>query len=82
MLADMARFANMTLPIRQTIADLGITAVAKATGFPTSTIFRWMKKDKVAGKGLGHDLRYERFEAAVKKLLAKEVRRPRRKRAA
>lgn len=58
----------MSLPVKATIQALTPTAVAKTMGLPISTVFRWMKSDRIPGKGPAHEWRRDQFEAAVKRL--------------
>lgn len=63
--------------IQQTIKELTPTAVARAMDLPISTVFRWMKEDRIPGdpKHAGYKWRVEQFEAAVKKLRVAKRRR-------
>lgn len=72
----------MNLPVAATISEFGITRIAKAMGFPISTINHWHKNDKIPGneKHAGFRLRRDAFEAAVRKLKAQKERRGRAKR--
>jgi len=54
--------------IQQTIKELTPTAIAKAMGLPISTVFRWMKEDRIPGEGVSHKWRRDQFDAAVKQL--------------
>jgi len=64
--------------IRQTIEELTTTKVAKAMGLPISTVHRWKMEDRIPGDGPQHDWRLAQFNAAVKKLRAKPLKRTRR----
>ena len=64
----MAMLPPMTFPVAATIKELTPTAVAGAMGFPISTVFRWMKEDRIPGKKASYEWRRSQFELAVKKL--------------
>lgn len=64
----MATCVSMNLPVQATIKELTPTAVANAMGLPISTVFRWMKEDRIPGTKAAHEWRRSQFEAAVKKL--------------
>ena len=71
------RSPAMTIPVQETIEKLTPTAVAREMGLPISTVFRWMKADRIPGTGAAHEWRRDQFEAAVKRLGSTKVR-PRR----
>ena len=58
------------LPVKATIEDLTPTAVAREMKLPISTVFRWMKSDRIPGTGAAHEWRRNQFEEAVKRLRA------------
>jgi hypothetical protein len=60
--------AMSEIPVRATIKELGLSAVADATGLPVSTIFRWKEQDRIPGGGAAHQIRRDLFEKAVKEL--------------
>lgn len=66
----MATFGGMSLPVQATIKELTPTAVANAMGLPVSTVFRWMKTDRIPGVKAAHEWRRNQFEAAVNRLRA------------
>jgi hypothetical protein len=55
----------MSPPVRATIQALGLSRTARAMGLPVSTVFRWMREDRIPGRGAAHAWRVARFEAAV-----------------
>lgn len=67
----MAMSESMSLPVRDTINELTPTAVAREMGLPISTVFRWMKSDRIPGAGAAHEWRRAQFEDAVKRLRAR-----------
>ncbi len=69
----MERYGNMSIPVQSTIAELTPTAVARAMGFPISTVFRWMNEDRIPGRGTAHKMRREKFEEAAKRLKADQA---------
>ena len=60
----------MRLPVRDTIRELRLTRVARQMGLPVSTVFRWMREDRIPGRGRAHQWRVAQFEAAVAALRA------------
>lgn len=62
----------MPLPVRATIRELGLSRVARRTGLPISTVWRWMAGDRIPGKGRPHEWRVAQFEAAVAALRAEQ----------
>ena len=60
----------MSLPVRATIQALGLSRTARAMGLPVSTVFRWMRQDRIPGRGRAHAWRVAWFEEAVSALLA------------
>ncbi len=77
----MATFGGMSLPVQATIKELTPTAVANAMGLPVSTVFRWMKTDRIPGVKAAHEWRRNQFEAAVRRL-REETKAGKKKRAA
>ena len=60
----------MTLSIKETIEELGVAELSKASGIPYSTIYRWAEQDKVPGAGTRHDWRMQQLMRAVEKVRA------------
>jgi hypothetical protein len=58
----------MSTSIRDTIEKLTPSAVARAMQLPLSTVFRWMKEDRIPGRGTAHEWRRRQFDDAVKAL--------------
>lgn len=53
-------------PVKDTLEQLGTTKVAKAMGFPISTINEWKTNDKIPGKGPLKAFRVSKFKEAIK----------------
>lgn len=55
---------NEKMKVAKLIKTHGISRVARASGFPVSTIFRWYQQDKVPGTGRAKELRERELAAA------------------
>lgn len=57
--------SSMSIAVRATIKDIGPARLARAAGFPLSTVFRWMQEDRIPGRGAAHDMRLQKFTEVV-----------------
>lgn len=58
----------MSTSVSETIKRLTPSAVARAMQLPLSTVFRWMKEDRIPGRGVAHEWRKRQFNDAIKTL--------------
>lgn len=58
------------MKIAQSIKKYGISRVARASGYPISTIFRWYRHDRVLGTGKAKELKERELAAAFAALAA------------
>ena len=56
--------------IQKAIEEYGVTKVARASGFPVSTIHRWCQANKIPGKGKAKEFRERELRAALATLKA------------
>lgn len=63
----------MNLPVRATIKELGLSAVAREMNLPVSTLHRWMDEDRIPGRSAAHRWRVQLFETAVARLRARRA---------
>lgn len=52
------------MKVAKLIKEHGISRVARASGYPVSTIFRWYQQNKVPGTGKSRELRERELIAA------------------
>jgi len=57
--------------VAESIERHGATKVAKAAGYPVTTIHRWKSEDRIPGKGKARELRERELKAAIAYLDAK-----------
>lgn len=58
--------------VARSINDYGVSRVAKATGYPISTIHRWATEARIPGKGKAKELRERELLAAFAELPKKQ----------
>lgn len=58
--------------VARSIENYGVSRVAKATGYPISTIHRWAKQARIPGKGKAKELRERELLAAFAELPRKK----------
>lgn len=56
--------------VQQAIEKYGVTKVARASGFPVSTIHRWCQDNRIPGKGKAKEFRERELKAALATLKA------------
>jgi len=52
------------MKVANLIKKHGISRVAKASGYPVSTVFRWYQQDKIPGVGKSREVRERELAAA------------------
>lgn len=60
------------MEVARCIKKYGVSRVAKASGYPVSTIHRWFKQDRIPGNGKSKELRQDALASAFAALKASE----------